>query len=366
MGQTTGTIYSGNTIYYGDILKVTYTEKTGYTITKKGLTSITVTGNVTTSDIYATATANTYKVTFNANGGSVDTASKSVTYGETYGTLPTPKRTYYSFDGWYTATTGGTKVTSTSNVAITANQTLYARWTENKWSDVVTSLPSNVNSTTYEIKSITQYRYNDYILGEGASIPSGYTKYDEYIKYGDWVTGDWTTDVLTCDDVTRKLVSSEEYVVSQGYSKRIMYAWKYKGATTGEWYYMYNNSCGGEYIEYIDHDYDGNFNSPGDVFQYAEDISKKYPDVVNYAADQNVYRCYDTNSKYNGDLFYISKNSGWVPEVKGMRYKYSTRTATTMYKYRKLGTWSSWSTTQYTASTTRAVETRTVYQYRKY
>ncbi len=363
MGQTTGTIYSGNTIYYGDILKVTYTEKTGYTITKKGLTSITVTGNVTTSDIYATATANTYKVTFNANGGSVDTASKSVTYGGTYGTLPTPKRTYYSFDGWYTATTGGTKVTSTSNVAITANQTLYARWTENKWSDVVTSLPSNVNSTTYEIKSITQYRYNDYILGEGASIPSGYTKYDEYIKYGDWVTGDWTTDVLTCDDVTRKLVSSEEYVVSQGYTKRRMFAWKYFNSSDNNWWYTYNNSYGGDYREYIHHEYNGNFRQ---TFDIAVDVSEGSPRVYEFCADQNMYRCNDPNSEYYGDYFFIGKDMEWVPEVKGMRYKYSTRTATTMYKYRKLGTWSSWSTTQYTASTTRAVETRTVYQYRKY
>lgn len=69
-----------------------------------------------------------FTITFNANGGTTPTASKSVTYGSTYGTLPTPTRTGYTFNGWYSATSGGTKYTSSSTVSITANQTLYAQW----------------------------------------------------------------------------------------------------------------------------------------------------------------------------------------------------------------------------------------------
>ena len=57
-------------------------------------------------------TANTYTVTANANGGTIPTtsgwtvasgskiATKTVTYDSTYGTLPTPKRTGYTFAGW--------------------------------------------------------------------------------------------------------------------------------------------------------------------------------------------------------------------------------------------------------------------------
>ena len=77
------------------------------------------------------ATANTYTVTFNANGGTTPTASKSVTYDSTYGTLPSPTRTGYSFAGWYTAASGGTQVMASTTVAITANQTLYAHWSAN-------------------------------------------------------------------------------------------------------------------------------------------------------------------------------------------------------------------------------------------
>ena len=76
-----------------------------------------------------TAPAKTFTVTFNANGGTTPTASKTVTYKSTYGTLPTPTRANYTFNGWYTATSGGTKITSSSTVSIVANQTLYAQWT---------------------------------------------------------------------------------------------------------------------------------------------------------------------------------------------------------------------------------------------
>ena len=76
----------------------------------------------------ATFTPNTYTVTFNANGGSVSPTSTTVIFNNTYGTLPTPSRTGYTFDGWYTSIDGGTKITSSTTVSITTNQTLYARW----------------------------------------------------------------------------------------------------------------------------------------------------------------------------------------------------------------------------------------------
>lgn len=40
------------------------------------------------------------KVTFNANGGSTNVASKKVKYGEAYGNLPVPTREGYTFKGW--------------------------------------------------------------------------------------------------------------------------------------------------------------------------------------------------------------------------------------------------------------------------
>jgi len=49
--------------------------------------------------------------------------------GGTYSALPTPTRANYTFDGWYTAASGGTKVSKTDTVNLTGNTTLYAHWT---------------------------------------------------------------------------------------------------------------------------------------------------------------------------------------------------------------------------------------------
>ena len=56
-------------------------------------------------------------------------SAQSVTFNEKYGTLPTPTRSGYTFDGWYTGANGtGTKVTSDTLVTNAGNHTLYANW----------------------------------------------------------------------------------------------------------------------------------------------------------------------------------------------------------------------------------------------
>lgn len=71
----------------------------------------------------------TVTVTFDPNGGSVSPTSMMVTIGSAYGNLPSPTRTYYNFDGWYTAASGGNLVTASTTVTATTNHTLYAHWT---------------------------------------------------------------------------------------------------------------------------------------------------------------------------------------------------------------------------------------------
>ena len=80
--------------------------------------------------ITATITTNVTSLilTYNNNGGS-GCYSKSIVKGGTYGALCTPVRDGYSFDGWYTAASDGTKITSSTGVTVTNNQTIYAHWT---------------------------------------------------------------------------------------------------------------------------------------------------------------------------------------------------------------------------------------------
>ena len=75
-------------------------------------------------------TTNTYTVMFNGNGGTPSPESKIVTYDSEYGALASCERQGWKFDGWYTATDGGTKVEPTTKVTITENQILYAHWTQ--------------------------------------------------------------------------------------------------------------------------------------------------------------------------------------------------------------------------------------------
>lgn len=75
-----------------------------------------------------TDTVKRVRIVFAPNGGRVSSGSKIVICGKTYGTLPTPAKRGYTFAGWYTAKSGGSRIGSSSVVRTTKNQTLYARW----------------------------------------------------------------------------------------------------------------------------------------------------------------------------------------------------------------------------------------------
>ena len=135
-GSSSKTVTYGST--YGTLPTATKTnnEFLGWYTASSGGTKITSSSTVSITvnqTLYAQFTAKTFTVTFNAstNGGSTPTGSKTVTYGSTYGTLPTATKTNNEFLGWYTASSGGTRITSSTTVTITANQTLYAQFTVN-------------------------------------------------------------------------------------------------------------------------------------------------------------------------------------------------------------------------------------------
>lgn len=122
-------------------IQYTYTFKGWFTAATGGTqvsASTTVTGNVT---YYAqwTATLRSYTATFNGNGGGTPSPSTiTKTYGSELGTLPTCSRTGYTFLGWYTASSGGTKISSATK--ITGTVTYYAQWSINSY-----TLTYNVN-----------------------------------------------------------------------------------------------------------------------------------------------------------------------------------------------------------------------------
>ena len=111
-----------------------YTEKIGGE--DKKVTETTTVGTNPPTTLYAHWTAKKCLVALDANGGKINTANGQVntknypaTYGSKYNFLPTPTRTGgYTFDGWYTEPTGGTKITSDTTVTTTKDHILYAHW----------------------------------------------------------------------------------------------------------------------------------------------------------------------------------------------------------------------------------------------
>ncbi len=85
-----------------------------------------VTGDIT---IYAKFSPKSYKLNFNAFGGTCDTETKSVTYNVAVGKLPTPEKENFTFDGWYDSAEGGKRYTNNTVYKVAEDTQLYARWT---------------------------------------------------------------------------------------------------------------------------------------------------------------------------------------------------------------------------------------------
>ncbi len=99
--------------------------KTGYTFTgwEPELPATMPAENIT---VTAQWSINSYTVSLDPNGGRVSPDALSVTYLTPYGSLPTPVRSDYRFDGWYL---GDDKIEPQTVMSQAAPHTLTARWT---------------------------------------------------------------------------------------------------------------------------------------------------------------------------------------------------------------------------------------------
>ena len=102
------------------------------------------------------------------------TSTKTVTYGGTYGDLTTPSRSGYTFVGWYTASSGGTKVINTSQVTTAGNHTLYARWSKN----AVTYTKKTYNCQYANWATSVEYISGTSCTTSGSSSGASYTTCD--------------------------------------------------------------------------------------------------------------------------------------------------------------------------------------------
>lgn len=152
---------------------------------------------------YAQWTINQYTASFDGNGGSNGT-DITVDYGSELGTLPTSTREGYTFTGWYTAKTGGTKISETTKM-LANDTTYYAQWTINQYTAAFdgnggsneTSITADYNSElgTLPISTREGYTFTGWYtaktggtkIAETTKMPVNGTTY-----YAQWKTTDYT------------------------------------------------------------------------------------------------------------------------------------------------------------------------------
>ena len=149
--------------------------------------------------MYAHFEANKYTIYFNSNGGNApNPAIKIVTYDSTYDTLAGVSREGYTFNGWFTAASGGTKIETSTKVNITSDQTLYAHWTVNSYTvSIIPSAGGSVNNNLLvinygETNKFTATPNSGYYL-ESITCTNGYTVSD--YSTGTSATGTQTVTV---------------------------------------------------------------------------------------------------------------------------------------------------------------------------
>lgn len=120
---------SGNNISLPAATRTGYTYH-GWATGSSATSGITATRFTANQTLYATWTVNYYTLSFNVNAtdASCSPLSKSVAYGNGYGSLPTPMKAYCIFDGWFTAPSGGSQV-SAATIMGAGDATVYAHWT---------------------------------------------------------------------------------------------------------------------------------------------------------------------------------------------------------------------------------------------
>jgi len=143
----------------------------GWYTKKTGGSKITVNTKPTKAVSYFAQWEKQYTLSFDPAGGDVKIKSKKITYNKAYGALPTPTHFAYSFAGWYTSKSGGSKVSATTKMSA-KDVKVYAQWKERELNE-------------YEKKLVGGYFgvRNGYSIGSSEIVHSSYWTYNSPPNY---------------------------------------------------------------------------------------------------------------------------------------------------------------------------------------
>ena len=174
---------SGKTIdyYYGATVPA-YNVAATTEYKAASVAAYTVTGEATKQMSFE---RNKYRITYNANGGSVSPTYVDVYYNAST-TLPTPTRSSYSVTGWYTATSGGTKYGNAgASYTVTAAKTMYAQWVT-----TVTNFSYSGTIKTFTVPATGTYKLEAWGAQGGNSLADNVEKATG--GYGGYAVGNMT------------------------------------------------------------------------------------------------------------------------------------------------------------------------------
>ncbi len=165
--------------------------------------------------LYAQWTPNSYAVTYDANGGTVEPAWESKVFDQAYGPLPVPVRVNCTFGGWYL---NSAPVTDTTFVTTPEDHTLTAHW----------SIPTSGSWASEDRdKKITASGWTEYWqtgLNREALRELGHTEIVLTVKIAghflgsDWFKADWSFVLYDRSDT--KLKTETESAWSNSWSSR--------------------------------------------------------------------------------------------------------------------------------------------------
>ena len=211
--------------------------------------------------------------------------------------------------------------------------------TPGPWSDWSTTKPSG----DYEVQQKTQYRYrNKETTSSTSSSMSGWTQTGSSTSQGDW--GPWSgwQDSAVSSSSTREVNTRTVY----GYywfecpnCHQHMHCWD---VTCPTW----ADGCGQAYIP------ESSWHVHWSTTPFSSVSFSEFHGTGHYIAYVDGIRVFKwTDGIERGDAY-------------GTQYQYRDRQQITTYTYERWGDWSAWQDSSVSGSSTRQVETRTVYRYR--
>lgn len=200
--------YKGN--YDSEYTFLSVPSRTGYSFTGytrsdgKEITARSIIDYPGDHSITAFYKPNKYIVTLDADGGTLSSNSKLVTYDAMYGSFPIPVKEGYTFEGWYV---DDKKIDSTDIVKVASSHTAKARYTPNTVTARLDAADGDCDVTELKLTAGEVYGTLPIPVKEGYSFEGWYLdddkieastvvsdKYYSYHSYGKALKACWTSN----------------------------------------------------------------------------------------------------------------------------------------------------------------------------